>query len=67
MSETIRVKFTRDYCASRGMGINGKKDAEQELPANDQVAALLEDGTLKAVKKGAASRKKATKEPDEKS
>lgn len=66
MSDEIKVEFQKTYIAGRGLGIAGKKGDVKTYQSCEQVAGLLEDGTLKAVKKsGAGKREKATKKADE--
>jgi hypothetical protein len=57
----VKVKFTKNYIASRGPGISGRKDDEKEYRMTDALQARIDDGTLKLVKgKPAAKREKAT-------
>lgn len=61
----IQVEFLKTYVAPRGQGIAGAKGDIREYEQSEQLAALLEDGTLKAVKtKGGGKRETATEKPE---
>ncbi len=63
----IKVKFNKTYIASRGPAIAGMEGETREYRMTDALKALIDDGVCELVKQPkAATRKKATRKPAEK-
>ncbi len=61
MATHVKVRFTKNYIASRGPGIAGATGTERTYRMTDALKVLLDDGTVELVKKTpAATRTKAT-------
>ena len=67
MTDRVKVKFNKNYIASRGPGIAGVKGSEHEFRMTEALQALIGDGTVELVSgPKAATRKKAKKKTGQK-
>lgn len=60
MTAMVKVKFNKNYIASRGPGIVGHEGQERSYRMTDELKALIDEGVCDLVKETkAAKRKKA--------
>ena len=68
MSNFVKVKFLKNYSASRGPAISGAKGDEKEIRMTDALKECLDSGVCELVKAAKAEKREtATRKKTEKS